>query len=59
VLRFRRFVSQLDAASSLSNFDLATVAFEAGYADQSHLTRECVQFAGVSPTALARLRRGG
>ena len=56
VLRFRRFVSRLDAASSPGALDLATVAFETGYADQAHLTRECARFAGVSPTALARLR---
>jgi AraC-like DNA-binding protein len=59
VLRFRRFVSRLDAAGSLGALDLATVAFETGYADQAHLTRECARFAGVSPTALARLRRTG
>ncbi len=59
VLRFRRFVSRLDAASSPGALDLATVAFETGYADQAHLTRECTRLAGVSPTALARLRRTG
>jgi AraC-like DNA-binding protein len=59
VLRFRRFVSRLDAASSPGEVDLATIAFEIGYADQAHLTRECAQFAGVSPAVLARLRRSG
>jgi AraC-like DNA-binding protein len=58
VLRFRQFVSRLDAASSPGAIDLATVAFETGYADQAHLTRECARFAGVSPMVLARLRRG-
>jgi AraC-like DNA-binding protein len=58
VVRFRRFVSQLDAASSPKAIDLASIAFEAGYADQAHLTRECARFAGIPPTALARLRRG-
>jgi AraC-like DNA-binding protein len=59
VVRFRRFVSRLDAASSLEAIDLATVAFETGYADQAHLTRECARFAGIPPMALARLRLGG
>jgi AraC-like DNA-binding protein len=59
VVRFRRFVSRLDAVSSPGALDLATVAFETGYADQAHLTRECARFAGVPPTALARLRRTG
>lgn len=30
--------------------DLARIADEAGFADQAHLTREFVRFAGVSPT---------
>jgi AraC-like DNA-binding protein len=36
--------------------DLAQVAFELGYADQAHLTRECVRLAGVTPAALAAAR---
>lgn len=47
VLRFRRFL----AAREL---DLARAALEAGYADQSHLTRECARLAGRSPAALLR-----
>jgi AraC-like DNA-binding protein len=31
---------------------LAMLAAEAGYADQSHLTRECLRLAGLSPRAL-------
>jgi AraC-like DNA-binding protein len=54
VLRFQRFVRRIDAGHT----DLASLAAEAGYADQAHLTRECVQLAGVTPTALAKLRRG-
>jgi AraC-like DNA-binding protein len=54
VLRFRRFVSRVDAGGPL---DLATIAAEAGYADQAHLTRESNELAGLTPAALARARR--
>jgi AraC-like DNA-binding protein len=55
VLRFRRFVSRIDAADG--GVDLARVAAEAGYADQAHLTRESVRLAGLPPAALIRARR--
>jgi AraC-like DNA-binding protein len=55
VLRFRRFVSRLDAARQVP--DLARLAAAAGYADQAHLTRECGRLAGLTPAALARVRR--
>jgi AraC-like DNA-binding protein len=32
--------------------DLARVAFDAGYADQSHFTHDCRELAGVSPSLL-------
>jgi AraC-like DNA-binding protein len=48
VLRFRRFVS---AASG--DEDLARLAAELGYADQAHLTRECVRLSGLTPARLA------
>lgn len=54
VIRFRRFVDRVDSAGPL---DLATVAAESGYADQAHLSRECVSLAGLPPAALARQRR--
>jgi AraC-like DNA-binding protein len=54
VLRFQRFVRQLDASAGVP--DLAAVAAEAGYADQAHLTRECKALAGLTPTALALVR---
>ena len=54
VLRFRRFVSRIDAGGDI---DLATIAAEAGYADQAHLTRESNELAGLTPAALARARR--
>lgn len=55
VLRFQHFLARIDAPGPAP--DLAEVAFEAGYADQAHLTRECVELAGLPPAALARSRR--
>jgi AraC-like DNA-binding protein len=54
VLRFRRFVSLIDAAAGAA--DLAAAALASGYADQPHLTRESVQLAGLPPAALIRAR---
>jgi AraC-like DNA-binding protein len=54
VYRFQRFVQRID--EQRSSFDLAAIAAEAGYADQAHLTRECVGFSGLTPAALARIR---
>ncbi|MGH3254990.1 MAG: DUF6597 domain-containing transcriptional factor [Streptosporangiaceae bacterium] len=58
VLRFRRFVAQIDAAGHPRGpaRDLAMIAARAGYADQAHLTRECRALAGLTPAALARQR---
>ncbi len=56
ILRFRRFVSRIDAADGRG--DLASIAAETGYADQAHLTRDSVRLAGLSPAALMRVRRG-
>lgn len=50
ILRFRRFLARADGG------ELARAAFDAGYADQAHLTRECVRLAGTTP---ARLRTPG
>jgi len=55
VLRFQRFVRLLDAPSGPP--DLACAAARAGYADQAHLTRECSALSGLTPAALARVRR--
>jgi AraC-like DNA-binding protein len=52
VLRFRRFVAAVDRGRD----DLAALAFEAGYADQAHLTRETTRLAGVPPAAFVRAR---
>ncbi len=62
VLRFRRFVAQIDAAAGHPRGpagDLATIAARAGYSDQAHLTRECRALAGLTPAALARQRVAG
>lgn len=53
ILRFGRFLSLLDAGRD----DLAGLAFDAGYADQAHLTRETRRLAGVSPARLLHARR--
>src|SRR5579863_1123167 len=60
VLRFRRFVSQIDAGPPPGQdaHDLAALAALAGYADQAHLSRECRALAGLTPAALARQRSG-
>ena len=59
VLRFRRFLSRLDAGGVAGGVaDLASLAAEVGYADQAHLTRESSRLGGLTPAALARVRRG-
>ncbi len=56
VLRFRRFLARVHAAPG--NADLALLAIEAGYADQSHLTRETAALSGLTPGKLAALAGG-
>ncbi|MFJ9390942.1 helix-turn-helix domain-containing protein [Nocardioides sp. NPDC101246] len=51
VVRFER------AAADLGRLPIAEVAARHGYADQSHLTREAVRYAGEPPAALAAGRR--
>jgi AraC-like DNA-binding protein len=51
VLRFQRFVRRAVALSA-GRMSLAGVAAELGYADQSHLGRECLRLSGSSPGAL-------
>jgi AraC-like DNA-binding protein len=53
ILRFRRFLALLDRGRD----DLAGLAFDAGYADQAHLTRESRRLAGLSPAGVVRSRR--
>jgi AraC-like DNA-binding protein len=52
VLRFRRFVDAIDGGQT----DLASLALDAGYADQAHLTRETTRLAGLPPLAFVRAR---
>ncbi|GAA1659779.1 hypothetical protein GCM10009765_06440 [Fodinicola feengrottensis] len=52
VLRFQRFVRRLPELAAGGS--LAAVAVEAGYADQSHLGRECLELSGSSPRSLVR-----
>jgi AraC-like DNA-binding protein len=47
VLRFQRFL-----ALAATEPSLARLAFDAGYADQAHLTRECARLSGLTPAAL-------
>jgi len=49
VLRLRRFIR---TASGPRSPGLATLALEAGYADQPHLSRECRELTGVTPVQL-------
>ena len=49
-----RFVN---ASADLGRLPVAEVAARHGYADQSHLTREVVRYAGESPMALVAARR--
>jgi AraC-like DNA-binding protein len=47
ILRFQEFLRLAQRGG-----DLAGLAFTAGYADQAHLTRECVRLSGRTPAAL-------
>jgi AraC-like DNA-binding protein len=56
MLRFQRFLALTQQAVAQGRMPasdgLGVLAAEAGYADQSHLTRECVSMTGVTPRAL-------
>jgi AraC-like DNA-binding protein len=51
VLRFQNFLGLLRQAEGPY---LASLALDAGYADQAHLSRESVELSGFTPTALLR-----
>jgi AraC-like DNA-binding protein len=55
VLRFQRFLAHSRAASN-GNAGLARLAADAGYADQAHLSRECVRLSGLTPARLVASR---
>jgi AraC-like DNA-binding protein len=52
VLRFQRFVARIREADS-GDQDLARIAADLGYADQAHLSRDCLRLSGMTPTELA------
>jgi AraC-like DNA-binding protein len=52
VLRFRRFLARAPAVVDGDEV-LAGLAAELGYADQAHLTRECVALSALTPARLA------
>jgi AraC-like DNA-binding protein len=51
ILRFQRF---LGLARQSAEPRLADLAFEAGYSDQAHLTREVRRLSGFSPATVLR-----
>jgi AraC-like DNA-binding protein len=51
ILRFRRFVTRAPAVIS-GDEDLARIAADLGYADQAHLSRDCLRLSGMTPTEL-------
>jgi AraC-like DNA-binding protein len=55
ILRFQRFMKLARHADEPS---LAGLAFEAGYADQAHLTREVRRLSGFSPAMMLSQLRG-
>jgi AraC-like DNA-binding protein len=54
VLRFRRLVAQAGAVAA-GESDLARLAADLGYADQAHMTRDCLRLSGLTPVQLAHL----
>ena len=55
LLRFQGFLALVQRAIATgAEESLAQLALDAGYADQSHLNRECVRLTGVSPLTFLR-----
>jgi AraC-like DNA-binding protein len=54
ILRFRRLVSKAREVTD-GEADLARLAADLGYADQAHMTRDCVSLTGMPPARLAAL----
>ncbi len=57
VLRLRRFL-ELSRGDDPRRLGLAQLSHLAGYADQAHLSRDCIELAGLSPKALLAHQRG-
>ena len=57
VLRLQRFLQLAAREAGAGDGGLSRLAFDAGYADQAHLTRECTALTGVTPGALLAERR--
>jgi AraC-like DNA-binding protein len=55
ILRFQRFVARAPLAAR-GEEGLARIAAEVGYADQAHLSRECVRLSGLTPARLVASR---
>jgi AraC-like DNA-binding protein len=54
VLRFRRLVSAAPEVVTGQD-DLARIAADLGYADQAHMTRDCVELSHLTPAELASI----
>ena len=55
LLRFQGFLALVQRSIATGRDEsLAQLALDAGYADQSHLNRECVRLTGVSPLTFLR-----
>lgn len=58
ILRFQAFLARSQVALATGDDPagdgLARLAVDTGYADQAHLTRECVRLTGVTPRAFLR-----
>lgn len=54
--RVRRFLEIVQRTARTDQVNWAEIALACGYADQSHLTREFREFAGLSPTEYLRNR---
>jgi AraC-like DNA-binding protein len=55
VLRFQRFLSRAPSVGARHE-SLSRVAAELGYADQAHLSRECLRLSGLTPARLVAQR---
>nr|WP_281381784.1 helix-turn-helix domain-containing protein [Conexibacter arvalis] len=54
VLRFQRFLAGIwePSGATAEGVELGRLAADAGYADQSHLVRDCRRLAGATPSQL-------